>query len=126
MLFILSLPNNFNGQSPHKNRQVWFVFWEFNASATARVIDQGSEMMMMKSDFCVEETGVPGGNHRPVALMNKKRFDPSCYTPSLVLGMPYGADSPTPCCWPRLGMSLGTPAFTGFRPTGSMHTRTFK
>ena len=31
---------------------------------------QGGEMMMMKS-VLVEETGVPGGNHRPTAQMHK-------------------------------------------------------
>ena len=30
------------------------------------IINQGGEMMM-KSVFLVEETGVPGGNHRPTA-----------------------------------------------------------
>ena len=30
---------------------------------------QGGEMMMMKSVFLVEETGVPGGNHRAVGAL---------------------------------------------------------
>ena len=28
---------------------------------------QGGEMMVMKSISLVEETGIPGGNHRPTA-----------------------------------------------------------
>ena len=46
--------------------QVWFGLLGFNASATARVISRrwndDDEI-----SFLVEETGVPGGNHRPTA-----------------------------------------------------------
>ena len=45
----------------------------FNASATARFISGGEMMMMIKISFLVEETGVPGGNHRPTAS-NRRNF----------------------------------------------------
>ena len=44
---------------------VWFGSLGFNASATARVISR--RWNDDEISFLVEETGVPGGNHRPMA-----------------------------------------------------------
>ena len=43
----------------------WFGLLGFNASATARVI--ATRWNDDEISFLVEETGVPGGNHRPAA-----------------------------------------------------------
>ena len=43
----------------------WFGLLGFNASATARVISR--RWNDDEISFLVEETGVPGGNHRPTA-----------------------------------------------------------
>ena len=52
---------------------VWFGLLGFNASATARVISRrwndDNEI-----SFLVEETGVPGGNHRPMVECISKSF----------------------------------------------------
>ena len=45
---------------------IWFGLLGFNASATARVISR--RWNDDENSFLVEETGVPGGNHRPTVF----------------------------------------------------------
>ena len=53
------------GGGAYSTQVIWFGLLEFNASATARVISR--RWNDDEISFLVEETGVPGGNHRPTA-----------------------------------------------------------
>ena len=54
---------------------------------------QGGEMMMMKSVFLVEETGLPGGNHRPT-LSGATMYTHNCFI--RFLGFSHRLFSPPP------------------------------
>ena len=69
--FAIRSPVNFTEGSLQGNSTNWLKYWfgllGVNASATARVIARRWNDDDDEISFLVEETGVPGGNHRPTA-----------------------------------------------------------